>query len=715
VTKRFIEKLFCLELILLPVLSVFFVPPLVVVEGAQELQVYSSPVVYPLPSVPEPILANETLKVQVAAGSSAGGWVARITSKYASFLLVNLNSSNVGNGKWILFFKPNGTLSPGLYSLNIAYSDGGKVVNYTQPRSVWVLEDWPDKLTIGHVTDTHFPYGAEVAATYVYEANLIHPDMIIHTGDLVDIETLSSAWIYFQKIFNRLLIPCYILPGNHDHSGKSGAYYKKYCGPLNYSVVIGDFLFIALNNGDGGVVKMEQLEWAEKILQKNSDKIKIIGFHYPFFSRVPGRNINGSWEHIESLEPYMYYTWRDSLNESRMLLRLIEEYDVRLILAGHVHQDVNYVYNGKHYFITTVACGGSIREGHYYGSRLIEIDRKGNLKFDAYTQSGFFETPNSMPVGNIKYYYRTVNDGSKAAVSATVINQLKQNITGARLEFIVSKEYPAEDYQFYPTAPARYETVTTENGHHFIAYVDVPSESSVYLTLAAVKDETNPTVKIELPDEIEEQKPVTVIIEASDDGWGVKNLEASCLVDGKTLQSWTFPEIPLQVNKEKAILEYPVERHEITIPRQPAGTEVTIEATAIDFAGNSQTYKVDFTVGAPPVPTYTLRIYSSPFSGLSFTLESQSHSTPYSTSLETGNYTVNVPEKVTVDGKPYKFVQWEDGVTSTSRTISLTSDTTLTVQYKEAPPPEQSLPLEIVAAAAAIAITVIAVVIVRRK
>lgn len=721
-------RLILAALLLLVVIHSLTIPYHAGLQQAQTIRTVTSPVRYPLPTVPEPALIGGPLRVEVDAGSEAGGWAAKLTSDYGAYFLTMINGSYAEDRGWTLFFEVPETLHPELHSLNIAYSDEGDTINYTQPRSVWILEEWPDRLTICHISDSHLgasPYGADVFATSVYEINLIQPDIVIHTGDVVDIETITSAWIYLQRILDWLEVPSYLLPGNHDYAGARSAYYQRFCGQLNYSADMGNFLFVALDATDAGYVELNQLQWAERVLQGQPDKVKIMGFHYPIFSEDDGGNITGSWEEIEKLKDYMYPSWWEHPIEACELLRLIEEYDVRLVLAGHIHRDVVYVYNNRHYFVTTTTCGGSLRHGDYHGSRLIEIDTEGNVGFDEYAERRLFDPPNSIPTGNITYYYKAANDGTENAVSATIINGLERRLEDARLEFHVSSEYPIEDYEFQLAEPTSYETSTTEKGHSFTAYVDVPPMSTLYLTLASVEDKVEPNIDIGLTGKIEEEMPITLTVDVGDEGWGVKGLEISYSTDGGS--AWTDVDLPshLRVNRDEYILDYPTSRYEVTIPGQAGGTELLVGVKAWDYADNSKTYQAIYTIGPPPTTTYTLMIESSPIASLAFTLEDQSHTTPYSATLEEGAYTVAVPTEVPVAGETYNFARWGDGSTDTTRTIDLTSDSTLTVHYEVAPkptptepppPPKPGMPMwQISAVAAVIAVVVVVVVFMVKK
>ena len=83
----------------------------------------------------------------------------------------------------------------------------------------------------------------------------------------------------------------------------------------------------------------------------------------------------------------------------------------------------------------------------------------------------------------------------------------------------------------------------------------------------------------------------------------------------------------------------------------------------------------------PPPQTHVLSVVSSPLSGVSFTLDGASHTTPFAISLEEGSYTVIMPLNVTVAGKVYSFVEWDNAITSPLRSIELIEYTVITAYY----------------------------------
>jgi len=103
---------------------------------------------------------------------------------------------------------------------------------------------------------------------------------------------------------------------------------------------------------------------------------------------------------------------------------------------------------------------------------------------------------------------------------------------------------------------------------------------------------------------------------------------------------------------------------------------------ADDFTLRIRTYR-----GLDDPPIHTLSVGSSPVTGVSFTLESMNSVTPFSTTLDEGNYTVTMPELTVVNETHYRFKSWEDGSTSPTRKMNLVSDMSINAYYEEITPP----------------------------
>ena len=91
-------------------------------------------------------------------------------------------------------------------------------------------------------------------------------------------------------------------------------------------------------------------------------------------------------------------------------------------------------------------------------------------------------------------------------------------------------------------------------------------------------------------------------------------------------------------------------------------------------------------VSAEAPLTHKLSIPSSPISEVPFTLNGMNRTTPFSSVLDEGSYTIVMPLTVTVDAKVYNFVDWDDGTTSPIRSMDLTKDTAITAYYTPSTP-----------------------------
>ena len=642
----------------------------------------NDPVGYPLPTNPEPVLLGSALRVEVRAGSGATSWSGSLTGKYGSSDLTPVNSSYSG-GWWTVFFGVPFDVYPALYDLELDWSDGGSSVEYTQPVSVWVLEEWPETLKIIQISDVHLPHGADNFATFIHEVNLLDPDMIVVTGDIVETETVASSWPYLQEITKRTDTPIYLLPGNHDYSGAHGRIYAQYGGMFNYSIMLGDFVFLALNTHGGGYIFPEELEWADNFLARYPDKVKIVGFHHPIFGRVRGGNITGSWETMEELESLIYFTWLNFTDYAQETLRIIEKHDVRLVMSGHIHRDLIYLLNGEHYFVSTCASGGALYPDLYHSFRIFEVDSEGNVLLDEYARSRLLDPPNSIPIGSINYFYAGANDGSEEAASARVVNGLSMELQDVKLEFLVNSENPLESYEFYSDAPIGYDVMETDVGYLFIATVDIPAGGVYDLTVAAVEDTALPSVEIGFLDEHVADGFINVTIDSVDSGWGLREVSASYSLNGG--ETWVDADVPISGIVDKQSYEINLLEASFIFPVEalPDFGTLIIRAEAIDFAENSGLSEASLSFGAPPLSVFSLSVDSSPVSGVTVIVDGVGYESPFAADLEEGSHTVVVSEEVTEDGVDYAFTGWADGSTDAERSVSLSGDMDLEALYEE--------------------------------
>ncbi|MCC6018264.1 MAG: metallophosphoesterase [Candidatus Verstraetearchaeota archaeon] len=680
--------------------------------------VVTDPIKYPLPSWPALCVLNGSFKVVIRAPSSATKWLFSITHNTVNvkYDIESFNGFyNSSSGLWTFYLQVPSNALEGLYSLRVSYVADGASYVYTQPKCVYVFKNYPGYLLIAHVSDTHLPYGADVIARAIYELNLIRPTIIVITGDFVDIGVIASAWNYaWSIIFNgSSKIPILVIPGNHDHSGDDAANYQRYCGPLYYNLSFGNFHFIAMDTRESGYVDIDQLRFAENVLKKiGINDVKIMLIHHPIFGG--GFMVSGSWQNINALRSYLYYTWDSNLNVASEFLRLVEQYNVNLVLAGHIHREQFNIYNGKHIFETNAPAGGSLPSGVYWSYRLVNVSGDGKINVLSVGGKEPQNSPSSYPIGSLIYYYAPRNDGSTKSSSIKIYNNLDATINPL-VEFIVDGSIPVSSYRFYPITPKDY-SVTSVGGVHIVSFrVSIPAKTVYSITFTAINETVKPMISVDV---VKSDGGLVFNVNATDSGVGVKRVGLNyqfTFSDGSKSSWYSVNDIPPKIvaNRDQIIYSYSSLLYTYTLSLPSNVQSVSYSLIAEDFLGNVGYFNGTFTVSVPK--QYTLTIDSSPISGVQFTLSGSTYTTKFSKSLLAGNYTLSFPTEVNVGGVKYVFSGWSDGFSSSTRTITLNSDISLTVYYKAEVPPQTPSYWIYIAIASLLALMVIIVVIYRRR
>jgi 3',5'-cyclic AMP phosphodiesterase CpdA len=563
----------------------------------------NDPITYPMPGLPDPV-TDSVLTIEVDAKDTATGWAATIRDGLYSYECT-LESAAYTPGKgWALEFNVPNDAVPDLYDLELTYN--GK--SYTQSNCVWILDGEPSELKIVQISDIHQPYGKEWFNRFVYEMNALKPDMIIVTGDTVDVETIAAAWTNLQETMQHLDVPIYLLPGNHDHQGAGNQIWQQYAGKDNYTITIGDFIFIGMDTQSNGYIETEEIAWADSLLKANPDKVKILGWHHPLFSveyeddggAITGGEFTASWSDESSWLGKLYYSWwnsalwtSDEIKEASSyatdMVKLIDTNNVELVVSGHVHRDMVYIMNGDTTFVTTTTLGGSLPEISYHGYRWIEISDDGTVTLDEVAQANMDENANSIEVGDLLYYYKTTNDGSTAVVSAHVENSQERDISDLELEFKVSKKADIGDYSWVGETPKSTTVYEAADQYVVKAYYDVAQGTSFDSTYQAEVDSTDPVINLDGGPEVPR-------LTVSDSGWGLDEVSASLSTDGGA----TWDDVPIEFAPTFTNLPFGLER-----PSQHYGVEITmadgdmVKAEVTDLAGNTVSDTLTYEVAAP--------------------------------------------------------------------------------------------------------------------
>ncbi|RLF20675.1 MAG: hypothetical protein DRZ82_01480 [Thermoprotei archaeon] len=575
---------------------------------------FAKVVKYPLPSIPEPVLKGDLLEVRIDL-EDVSELSATIKNPYSSYEL-SLDKAFYDNRAncFKALFRIPGDVEPTIYDLILKFKSKGKLYEIVEPRSVWVFDEWPKALKLLFCGDTKTPGGVQYFAEFVRTVNLLNPDLLIFDGDLVETPTIKSAWDLFIKWFLRIRVPTYIVIGNHEYSGASADIYKRIMGYTNYSVIIGDFLFIMLDTGPEGWIPMDQLKWAERVLKENFNKgFKAMIFHHPFFGyKVKEERIgiltNISVEDFDKLvdQGLLYKSWYNHLDEARYLFKLILKYDVRMILTAHTHTDINTIVidtNGrKHYFITTAVVAYDIREKDIRGFRYFLIFSNGSVdeRTLCYDGKSITDYPTSIPIdtgegilpyklGLIEYYYAPSNDGERYAVSFKAVNELNQTFHDIYVEFILPGDRTFDEYKWIPEKPRCVVRKVNDKLYVRLINITLPALSEVKYTVYAVEDKSPPRVlNVTLADIIERGGIAWWIINVTvyDDGWGVDKVNVNATYADKTVD----PVLIDLINASNGKVSY-----KVWFKLPPEVSEIRVSVKVKDFASNDASISVNIT------------------------------------------------------------------------------------------------------------------------
>ncbi|MFH1101050.1 MAG: metallophosphoesterase [Methanobacteriota archaeon] len=308
-----------------------------------------------------------------------------------------------------------------LYNLTVVLTVGLNVFHASQPRAINVINHFSQNFSFVHITDLHVgdprgftenireTIGGKSILRCIDEVNLLHPDFVIISGDLVFGQLYPGEYAReypkCYEIIQRFDVPTYLCPGNHDgyrRFREDGLqYWEKYFGPLYYSFDYGDAHFQAVNSYDwpikyrlavgplvlawGGSIQQEQLSWIQQdwALHTNST-LKFMFMHH-----------NPLWDTQKESFLRLPYTNRENV------LQIINDTHVDMVLSGHVHRDNVTTSNGT-LFLTTTTPESEIREEDgYWGYRLVTIQNNSIASYN------YKEPKYSLPTYSLHVNYQS--------------------------------------------------------------------------------------------------------------------------------------------------------------------------------------------------------------------------------------------------------------------------------------------------------------------
>ncbi|SPX88148.1 3',5'-cyclic adenosine monophosphate phosphodiesterase CpdA [Morganella morganii] len=205
------------------------------------------------------------------------------------------------------------------------------------------------------ITDTHLFAGETDTLLGINTLNSYHAvldaiakqqlpaDLIAATGDLVQDQTIR-AYQRFTDGIARLPAPCVWLPGNHDYQPSMAKELAAAGISSSKQVLLGEQWQILLLDSQvqgvpHGELSDDQLIWLDNCLAQQPGRHTVVMLHHhPLASGC---------------------TWLDqhSLRNSHMLAEVLTRYqNIDAILCGHIHQDMDFMWNGIRILATPSTC-----------------------------------------------------------------------------------------------------------------------------------------------------------------------------------------------------------------------------------------------------------------------------------------------------------------------------------------------------------------------
>lgn len=189
----------------------------------------------PLLSIPTIVTAGSAFTISCAADPATTGWAASLRGDEGETTLIITGASYDASTLWwsLVAEVPLGTVAR-LYDLCLT-ADGG-LLDDTH-NSVRVLEHFENSYYFIHITDSHLPThlywdgwdmadsnATEDLREVIEDINIINPEFVLHTGDLVnegELEDYEDRRVYTRakQLLGELTVPVYMVAGNHDLGG----------------------------------------------------------------------------------------------------------------------------------------------------------------------------------------------------------------------------------------------------------------------------------------------------------------------------------------------------------------------------------------------------------------------------------------------------------------------------------------------------------------
>jgi hypothetical protein len=435
----------------------------------------------PILSVPAVRTPGSSFVVEALAPETATGWQASLTRGASERSLALAGIAYVKDDeRWYMTATvPTGTPAE-LYDLRLRASGG---IDDTAAHAVAVRDSIDDTFYVVQITDTHLPThrywyqsGAETDTSeiedlraMVDDINLMNPDFVIHTGDLVNEGELEDfmARRYFtkaQRVLKELRVPLLMVPGNHDVGGWSEtpppdgnarrAWWRFFGWRQLGDPPPGDPRRTQDYSFDYGGVHFVGLEAYD-----NYD-----GWRYPIYGATSFTDDQMAWladdlSLADPATPKLVFYHMDFASELNL-----QALGIDCALWGHIHRTTGSLGQPPYNLSLDCACDG------HRGMRVVRIE-------DGVVTPLAPITPGASGQ-RLRVTYAPANDGASARVTATIVNEQVQNFEDGLLRFVV----PADSIPYEVDNGVLRQTIV--EGATAVCYVGIPITASGITSVA---------------------------------------------------------------------------------------------------------------------------------------------------------------------------------------------------------------------------------------
>lgn len=219
---------------------------------------------------------------------------------------------------------------------------GGILKSYALGREI--PGDATGELSFAQISDSHMGFnkpantdvvGTLKAAVDKINALPVHPEFLLHTGDISHLSKTEEFDTVDQILKTAVAKDVFFVPGEHDFVGDDGKQYLERYGKGAqgggwYSFDKKGVHFVGLVNvmnlkaGGLGTLGPDQLAWIEKDLQPLGSSMPVVVFaHIPLWS--------------------VYPEWGWGTDDSAQALALLKRFGSVTVLNGHIHQTMQKV------------------------------------------------------------------------------------------------------------------------------------------------------------------------------------------------------------------------------------------------------------------------------------------------------------------------------------------------------------------------------------